>query len=271
MTILMRAMLVLLSVLLSTTAQAQSVAPLPPATSLLPPPYVNPLRTLDLLRPLRARSPARVDLHLRAALEGTALGLTAPTEDERIAHLESSVEAARAAFELAPEDPEAAYWLAASLGLLADQQGGRTKISLAREAHGCATYTLRLDPRHGGAHHIVGRLHAGAKRLGWATRMIARGLGLGAVLNEASWESAEAHLRTAIEEDPDPLVHTFELARLLLERAPSSDEGRELLRWIGEQPARHALDAVFIQRAKALQADSATLAAAQARPHPGER
>ncbi len=247
--------LVAVAALTAPTA-AQPVAPLPPPTTLLPAPYVAPLRTLDLLQPLRAHSPEQVDLHLRAALEGTALGLTAPTHDQRVAYLEAAVEAGREAFALAPANPEATYWLAASLGLLADQQGGRTKISLAREAHRCATLTLELDPRHGGAHHIVGRLHAGAKRLGWATRMIARGLGLGAVLNEASWESAEHHLRTAIEEDPGPLVHTYELARLLLERQPEDAEGRELLRWIREQPPRHALDSVYVQRANELLARS---------------
>lgn len=242
--------LVALSPVAPSSAQPRPTIEVLPAKELLPAPYTNPERSLALLEPLRERSPERIDLHLAAAREGTAIGLTAPDPAARVAWLEGAVADSRRAVALAPDDPEANYWLAASLGLLADQEGGRTKITLAREAYGVALHVLELEPDHGGAHHIVGRLHAGARRLSWVTRMVARGLGLGEVLNEASWASAENHMRIAVREAPDPLVHTFELARLLVETGAAPLEGRALLTELSRREPIHALDAYYIRRAR---------------------
>ena len=118
-----------------------------------------------------------------------------------------------------------------------------------------AKLTLQLDDSHTGAHHIVGRLHAGAKRLGWASRMIARGLGLGGVLNEASWESAELHMGYAAQQDPESLVNVYEFGKFLVEQADRHDEGYALLRDLAGREPRFSVDSVYIERAAAFLAD----------------
>lgn len=212
-------------------------------------PYADPEGSRRLLGKLRKNRPGDLRLHIAAARETAALGMLAGSREKRRAFLAEAVEAARAAVALDSTDVEANYWLAASLGLLADHQGIRARISLAREAHERVLLTLELDPSHGGGHHVLGRLHAGARRLSWASRVVARGLGLGAILDEASWESAEHHMRLAAEEDPDQLAHLYELAKLLVEARGKRDEGLAILKDVATRTPRHAVDAYYSARA----------------------
>lgn len=251
----------LLAVLLSCPLLGTGVAAAQPAPAvstpgpdverILPAPYTDPVRSLALLAELRSLHPGSVALHLAAAREATGLGLVATDRDEAMARFRDAVDAARSAAALDPDRADTSYWLAASLGLQADLESGRGKISLAQEAYTLAQRTLELDPHHGGAHHIVGRLHNGAKRLSWVSRLIARGLGLGEILNQASWESAEHHLRLAVAYDPDPLVHHLELAKLLLHREGLT-EGQAILAELAVRTPRHAVDERVIQEAKIL-------------------
>ena len=217
---------------------------------LLPPSYTDPEGTVRIVTDMRTRDPHNVGLYLADARESTALGLLDETPEEREAWLVRAEENARAAVAIDSVDADAHYWLAASLGLHADVSGGRTKISLAREAYGHATRALELDSLHAGANHIVGRLHAGARRLSWLNRLIARGLGLGEILNEASWESAERHMRVAVEQDPTQLVHLHDLGRLLLQQGIDAEEGRAILSDVAGRAPRHGLDAHYIRRAQ---------------------
>lgn len=217
---------------------------------LVPPSYTDPEGTVRLVSDMRARDPHNIDLYLAESRESTALGLLDETREARESWLLRAEEAARAAVAIDSTHVDARYWLAASLGLHADVAGGRSKISLAREAHGHATRTLELDSLHAGANHIVGRLHAGARRLSWLNRLIARSLGLGEILSEASWESAERHMRIAVEQDPTQLVHLHDLGRLLLQQRIDVEEGRAILLDVAARTPRHGLDAHYIRRAQ---------------------
>ena len=228
----------------------RSLSSIPISEPLLLPPYADPEGSHRLLSKLRRSRPEDLDLHIAAARETSALGMLAGSREERRALLVEAVEAARAAVALDSMDVEASYWLAASLGLLSDYAGVRAKISLAREAHEEVLRTLTLDPSHGGGHHILGRLHAGARRLSWASRVVARGFGLGAILAEASWQSAEYHMRVAVEEDPGQLVHHYELGKLLVEVRGKREEGLAILADLATRNPRHAVDAYYSARAR---------------------
>lgn len=232
-----------------TAAQSLDLLSVASPELLLPPAYSDPESAMHLVADMRARDPENIQLHLAAAREGTALGVLDETPELRDAWLQRAEEAARAAVALDSTHVDATYWLAAALGLRADIAGGRSKISLAREAHLYATRALELDPDHPGANHIVGRLHAGARRLSWLNRLIARGLGLGEILGEASWESAERHMRTAAEREPDQLVHPYDLGKLLLEQRIDEEEGRAILEDLAARTPRHDLDALYVHRA----------------------
>jgi tetratricopeptide (TPR) repeat protein len=222
---------------------------LPGTQPLLPSPLVDPETSLRVLSELRRTIPESFDLHIAAVREALALGLVANTEGERRGWLDQAIEAARAALAVDSSRADAHYWLSAALGLQSNQVGIRAKISLAREAHLRAVRTLELDASHGGGHHALGRLHAGAKRLSWASRLVARGLGLGEVLNEASWESAEYHMRLGAELDPDQLAHLYEYGKFLVEARGRIDEGVAILQDVASREPRHEVDAYYSTRA----------------------
>ncbi len=222
-----------------------------PARVEAPAPYADPARTVELMSQRTSLDPQDVDAYITVAREAAALGLLGETEELRKDWLVRSEDAARKAAELAPNRVDTSYWLAAALGLRADVEGGQTKISLARESHAWAVRTLQIDSLHAGTNHLMGRLHAGARRLSWLNRMIARTLGLGEILAEASWESAERHIRIAAEREPDQLVHIYDLAKLLIDQEVAVDEGVALLEGLAHRAPRHALDDLWVKRARA--------------------
>jgi hypothetical protein len=215
-----------------------------------PAPYADPALTVELMSQRTALDSADVDAYIVLAREAAALGLLGETEQLRKEWLVRSEEAARKAAELDADRVDTSYWLAATLGLRADVEGGQTKISLARESHAWAVRTLQMDSLHAGTNHLLGRLHAGARRLSWINRMIARTLGLGEILREASWESAERHIRIAAEREPDQLVHLYDLAKLLIDREVAVEEGVALLEALASREPRHALDDHWITSAR---------------------
>lgn len=137
-----------------------------------------------------------------------------PGSDSELRALEAE---ARRRVRSAPDDPDAAYRLTAVLGARTDLAEGREQLRLADELHREALRVLELDPRHPGAHHVLGRLSAAAMRLGGLERFLARHLLGASMLEEASWARARRHLEAAEAGDPCRPEHHYELGRLYLE------------------------------------------------------
>ena len=106
------------------------------------------------------------------------------------------------------------FALAAVLGMRADREGGRTKVRAASALHDELEVVLDLDPEHARARYMMGRLHAGVRRMNGITRWLATNLLGGATLKEASWEMAEEHLRFAESTAPEVPDHHLQLARV---------------------------------------------------------
>jgi len=137
-------------------------------------------------------------------------------EDREVAKallVEAEVEA-RVASEGNPESVELRFSLAVVLGLRAEYEGGRTKIRAAAGLYEELTAVLEREPEHARAQHLLGRLHAGVRRMNRITRFIATRLFGGSVLAGASWEDAERYLAFAEREVPDVSDHHMQLAAL---------------------------------------------------------
>jgi hypothetical protein len=106
------------------------------------------------------------------------------------------------------------FALAAVLGMRADREGGRTKVKAASALHDELKVVLELDPDHAQAHYMMGRLHAGVRRMNGITRWLATNLLGGATLKQASWEKAEQHLAFAEATAPEVPDHHLQLARV---------------------------------------------------------
>ena len=106
------------------------------------------------------------------------------------------------------------FALAVVLGLRADREGGRTKVRAAADLHRELETILEADPDHARARHMMGRLHAGVRRMGGLTRWIATNLLGGGELKKATWEEAERNLTFAEERVPEVSAHHLQLANL---------------------------------------------------------
>ena len=164
-----------------------------------------------------ATSALLVDELLALATRAVYAGRAHPDKDERKCHFRLAEDLARRFVFQDPGDPHSRYWYAAAMGLRAAEEGGRTQVSLAQRAHEQARLTLTLAPDHAGAQHVLGRLHAAVMRLGRIKRFVATQVLGGAVLAEASWESAEAYLSAAAQADPSVPEYHYELGALYLD------------------------------------------------------
>jgi len=121
---------------------------------------------------------------------------------------------ARAALVGHEADTDRRYALAVVLGLRASIEGGQTKVRAASALSTELEAILSLDPDHAGARHLLGRLHAGVRRMNRVTRWIATNLLGGDELKRATWEAAEENLLFAERADPSVADHHLQLALL---------------------------------------------------------
>ena len=138
----------------------------------------------------------------------------ADEEDRRKDLLKQAETHARAAIEGHANDVGRRFALAVVLGIRTDIEGGRTKVNMASELHRELEAILGLDPQHARARHMLGRLHAGVRRMNAITRWIATNLLGGGELKKATWETAEENLSFAEQRAPEVSDHHLQLASL---------------------------------------------------------
>lgn len=123
---------------------------------------------------------------------------------------------------------EGHFVLALTLGRQSRTKGGKDKVKFAKVIYDEAALAIKLGPTHDGAHHILGAWHAEVRRLSGASRFFAKMLFGGGFLGRASWDSAIAHLETAVKENPSYIYHRLELAEVYLDRDRPADARAQL-------------------------------------------
>jgi hypothetical protein len=136
------------------------------------------------------------------------------------------------------------FEVAQALGRWARTRGGRERVRYGRVIYDEAARALALDPRHDGAHHVLGAWHAEVERLSPFTRFIAKALLGGGFLGRASWDSATVHLEQAVALRPEFIFHRLELAQAYLDRHRDG-AAREQLERIATLPVGDVLDPVY--------------------------
>ncbi len=212
---------------------------------------MKPAQAMELYRSLVERYPEHPEVLTAAAGEALTLGILASEEEDARRWYEEAEEYARRALAVAPEDPDAHFWLASALGRRSLLEGPRDRIRLAEEIRDHARSALEADSSHAGAHHVLGMWHAETERVSGVSRFFAEHLLGGGIMGEASWEAALEHLRRAVELAPDILLYRLELARALLDRE-RSEEARTQLRDVLERPASNPVDPLVKQEAQEL-------------------
>jgi tetratricopeptide (TPR) repeat protein len=171
-----------------------------------------------------------------------------PERDSLYARAESL---ARRAVAADSSRAEGHFALAAAVGRASLTMGKKDRIRRASVIRDEARAAVRLDPRHDGAYHILGRWHAEIMRLSGFSRFFARSfLGAG-IFKEASWDSATANLEKAVELDPGRIYHRLELAAVYADRK-RYDDARAQLAEAAALPQRELRDSAYKADAAAL-------------------
>lgn len=159
------------------------------------------------------------------ARAGAILG--AGASDDSLTVLRGLERRMRSRLRDAPDDVETRFRLATVIAVRLELDDGE-EVELAHELHRHAARIVALEPRHGGAHHMLGRLHAAVMRLSGFKRFLARTFVGGELLARASWTEARRHLELAEALEPCVPDHHYELARLLFERGQDEDAMAEI-------------------------------------------
>lgn len=164
---------------------------------------------------------------------------------------------ARRAVALRPDDAEGHFVLADAIGRASLTKGKKERVQRAKEIRDEALTAIRLNPKHDGAFHILGRWNAEIMRLSGVERFFARNFLGGDIFSKASWNGAVANLERAVELNPRRLFHRLDLARVYVDVKRYAD-ARTQLELIQTLPPIDPGDPAHKQEAAALLAKIST-------------
>jgi tetratricopeptide (TPR) repeat protein len=146
------------------------------------------------------------------------------------------------------------FSLALVLGRLSRTRGGKERVRFGRIIYDETQRTIRMDPRHDGAYHILGMWNAEVKRLSGFTRFAAKTfLGAG-FMSRANWDSAVANMERAVQLNPQHVYHRLELASVYLD-VDQPAKAKEQLQAIAALPDGDPMDPYYKRLAAAALAD----------------
>lgn len=152
-----------------------------------------------------------------------------------------------------PDGIDGLYWRGAVTGRRALNASAEYGAELAQIAYEDAHAILAMDPQHGGAHNILGKLFFEIMSLSRIERWVGRTFVRTDALRESSWEGAELHLLAAVEAWPDWVVFEYDLAELYRKRG-RKDEARAAYDRVTHMASVHPSDpAVKDAAARALE------------------
>jgi tetratricopeptide (TPR) repeat protein len=149
-----------------------------------------------------------------------------------------------------PNDAESHFVLARAIGRNALSMGKRDRVKFAGEVRTHALETLRLQPNHAGALHVMGVWNAEVRRLSGVERFFAKNLLGGRVFDTASWNDAVSYLERAVAAEPDRITHRLDLAKVYAD-VGNKAKAREQYEWVVRAAPRDFNDPHYKREAEA--------------------
>jgi tetratricopeptide (TPR) repeat protein len=209
----------------------------------------QPEGAFELLRGHVEEHPDDYDALWRIVRSTLVLGMTAEGWRLQNSWLDTGMEFGDRAVAERPDGVEGRYWRGAVTGRRALNAVAEYGAELAQRAYEDARVILALDPHHGGAHNLLGRIFFEVMSKSRIERFIARTFVRTDVLRESSWEEAELHLEAAAVDWPDWIPFQYDLAELYRKRG-REEEARAAYARVTHMAAVHPADAALQEEAE---------------------
>jgi tetratricopeptide (TPR) repeat protein len=169
--------------------------------------------------------PDDVAILLRVSQQCSNLISVAKTPADALAYADRSLDKAKQAVAIAPDNAKAHLALAVAYGRLADFVDNRTRVEYSRCVKAEADKAVELDPTDDFNYHVLGRWNYAVSTLNPMLKLIARFVYGG--LPDASLEEAVKDYKKAIELAPQRVIHHHELARAYVALGQMEDARKE--------------------------------------------
>ena len=154
----------------------------------------QPEAAFELLRTHLADDPDDYDALWRAARSSLIIGAAAEGWRDQNPWLDAGMDFGDRAVEARPDGVEGRYWRGAVTGRRALNAVAKYGAELAQRAYEDALAILAVEPDHGGAHNILGKIFFEVMSLSRIERFVGRTFVRTDVLRQSSWEDAERML-----------------------------------------------------------------------------
>ncbi len=137
-------------------------------------------------------------------------GVMQKTEEEKKKYYNTAAYLAKKAIKLDDNNAEAHYAYAMALGRLNENAGSSEKIKNSKLIKAEADRTIALQPKHAGAYHILGRWNRTIAGFSGIEKAMINGF-YGGVPPGATYDGAVKAFQSAIVNEPDYILHAYEL------------------------------------------------------------
>ena len=197
------------------------------------------------------KNPGNAELCWKLARLEVSVGESVSSENAAAAlqHYRKAAEYARRSIRLDSTNSKGHTWLAASLGIMADNIGTREKLNRANEIKRELDSALRHNPNDETALSLLGSYYREAANIGWFNRVLATTF-IGNV-PEGNYDLAEKAFRKAISLAPKIIRNYHELALICIDNG-NMEEALRLMKIAVEKPVLFASDKKRIEKMRAL-------------------
>ena len=144
-------------------------------------------------------------------------------ESERQKYFKQAEYLSKKAVELNSNSADAHYTYALALGRISENAGSKQKIANAKVIKSEGEAAVRLNPKHAGAYHLLGRWHRTITGFNSIEKLMINTL-FGGVPEGGSYDKAIECFAKAVENEPGYVLHVYELALSYHERGNKSDD-----------------------------------------------
>lgn len=201
----------------------------------------RPQEAFELLRAHLTDHPEDYEALWRVVRSTVVLGVAAEGWQRQNSWLDTGMHFGDRAVAARPDGVEGRYWRGAVTGRRALNAAAEYGAELAQRAYEDAHAILAVEPEHGGAHHILGKIFFEIMSMSRIQRWIGRTFARTDALGDSDWEAAELHLRAAADGWPDSVLFQYDLAELYRKRG-REDEARAAYERVTRMPVVHPSD-----------------------------